>query len=63
MITETIEDIVKEKFKNLSDTELIRRANAAPDFGWDDEECEIHRRIKENGLKVEMQGNSIVILN
>lgn len=60
--TRTIDEIVKAKFKRLSDQELINRANAAADFCWDDEGAEIDRRMRENGLKCEMQGNKIVIL-
>lgn len=59
----TIQEIVKRKFKHLSNEELIRRANKAADFCWDDEAVEIGRRMKENGLKCEMQGNLIVILS
>lgn len=58
---ESIEDICKRKFRHLSDRQLIARANAAPDFGWDDEEVEICRRVKENGLKVKMERNTLVI--
>ncbi len=57
----TIDEKVK-LIRSLSDQELINRANAAPDFGWDDEGAEIDRRMKQNGLKVEMQGNRIVII-
>lgn len=60
---ETIDQVVKRKFRHLSDEDLIRRANQAPDFGWDDEACEIDRRMRETGLKCEMQGNSIVIIS
>ena len=45
---------IAEKVKliqSLSDEELIRRANACPDFGWDDEGAEISKRMEHNGLK------------
>lgn len=35
--------------KGLSDTELIRRIEAAPDFGWDDEGVELKRRLEPRG--------------
>jgi hypothetical protein len=59
----TIDEVVKKKFRHLSDQDLIRRANNAPDFCWDDEACEIDRRRRENGLKVKMEYNTLVILN
>lgn len=59
---ETIDQMVKRKFRGVSDQELIRRANAAADFCWDDEGAEIDRRTRETRLKVEMQGNTLVIL-
>lgn len=59
----TIDQIVKRKFRHLTDQELINRANAAADFCWDDEGAEIDRRRRESGLKCEMQGNKIVIVN
>ena len=57
-----LKETIKRKFRHLSDEELIRRANRAPDFGKDDEEYEIVRRVEEEGLKVEMQGNRLVII-
>jgi len=63
MIHETIDEMVKRKFKHLSNQELINRANAAPDFGWDDEGAELDRRMRENPeFKVKMQGNKLIIL-
>lgn len=59
----TLDQTMKRKFRGLSNEALIRRANQAPDFGWDDEACEIDRRSRECGLKVQMQGNRIVIIN
>lgn len=57
----TIDQKVK-LIKSLNNEDLIRRANAAADFCWDDEGAEIERRMTENGLKVEMQGNRLVII-
>lgn len=60
---ETIDEFCKKKFKHLSNEQLIQRANRAPDFKWDDEGCEIERRMKEDPtLKIEMQGNKLVII-
>ncbi len=50
------------RFAHLSNQELVRRANAAGDFNWDDEGDEIGRRMEAGTLKCEMQGNRIVIL-
>jgi hypothetical protein len=56
---ETLDQCTERKFKHLSDQQLINRANAAPDFKWDDESHEIGRRK----IKCEMQGNRIVIID
>lgn len=59
-----LDKTIKAKFKHLSNQKLIDRANAAPDFKWDDEAYEIERRMKvsEGKFKVEMQGNKLVII-
>jgi hypothetical protein len=62
MKTLTIDQIVKRKFRHLTDQELINKANAAADFCWDDEGAEIDRRRRENGLKCEMVGSRIEII-
>lgn len=62
MKEESLDTIIKRKFRHLSDQQLIDRANRALDFGWDDEGYEIERRRRECGLNCEMQGNRIVIL-
>ena len=61
-MSESIETICKRKFRHLSDQELVRRINGLPDFGYDDEEVELHRRINENGLKVQMNINTLEII-
>lgn len=60
-----LEKDIKKKFKNLSNEELVQRANSLPDFKWDDEEVEISRRMKvSNGkFKVEMVGNQLKIIS
>jgi hypothetical protein len=35
----------------LSDRSLIQRMNKADDFGYDDEEVELNRRLSERGLQ------------
>lgn len=59
-----VEKACKRKFRNLSTEELIKLANSLPDFMWDDEECEINRRVKvSNGkLIVKMIGNELQIV-
>lgn len=58
----TIEQKVA-KIRAMSNEELIRTANRAPDFGWDDEGAEIEKRMNSGVLKCEMQGNRIVIID
>lgn len=50
------------RLAHLTNEELVRRANAAPDFGWDDEGEEISHRMDEGRLNVEMRGNRMIIL-
>ncbi|WP_427007155.1 hypothetical protein [Pseudarthrobacter sp. H2] len=45
-----LESQIAEKFAHLSDADLIRRMNAAPDFGYDDEAVELNRRLEAVGL-------------
>lgn len=45
-----LEAQIKEKFAGLTDDALIRRMNAAPDFGYDDEAYELNRRLGAVGL-------------
>ena len=59
----TLEQIIKAKFLHVSNEELVKRANKAPDFGWDDEEYEMVRRMKETpNVRFEMVGNKIQII-
>lgn len=59
-----LEQYCKKEFRHLSNQQLVERINSLPDFGWDDEGEELTRRIKENPtLKVEMKGNTLIILN
>jgi len=58
-----LERVIKNKFKHLSNQELINKANRAADFGWDDEAYELNRRgLADPLFKYEMLGNKIVII-
>ncbi|MBT8161447.1 MULTISPECIES: hypothetical protein [Arthrobacter] len=45
-----LEQAIKDKFAGLTDADIIRRMNAAPDFGYDDEAVELNRRLGSVGL-------------
>ena len=45
-----MEESIKNKFKNYSTPELVRQIEGAPDFGYDDEEYELTRRLKLKGM-------------
>jgi len=49
-VSERLDRILEDQFKGTSDAELIRRMEHAPDFGYDDEEYELNRRLKLGGL-------------
>ena len=61
---ERLEIYCKAKFKHLSNKALVTRINGLPDFKWDDEGCELSRRVKASNGKfiAQMQGNNIVII-
>ncbi|MFC5937539.1 MULTISPECIES: hypothetical protein [Mycobacterium avium complex (MAC)] len=40
---------IAAQFATVTDKELIRRINRAPDFGYDDEAIELSRRLHERG--------------
>lgn len=64
-ITETeIQKHCKRKFSHLSNIELVKRINNAPDFGWDDEEVELCRRraVSEGKFVVQMNFSTIEII-
>lgn len=58
-----LEKAIKPKFYGISNKDLVRRINQAPDFGWDDEGCELERRMNKamGEFMCEMQGSIIVI--
>ncbi len=49
VVMRSLDEILKEEFKGVSDEGLIRRIEAAPDFGYDDEEAELQRRLTVRG--------------
>jgi len=59
----TLDYVLKNKFKKLSNQELIDRANRAEDFKWDDEGYELNRRkvASNGGFTYKMEGSKLVI--
>lgn len=51
-----------KRLRSLSNEDLVRTINGLPDFGWDDEGNELSQRIDAGTIKVEMQGNTLVII-
>ena len=51
-------------FKHLTNSQLVARINRAADFGYDDEEAELVKRIKRSDgkLKVKMDINTLRIV-
>lgn len=60
-----IEKACKKRFYGLSNEDLIKRANNAADFNWDDEAVELNRRKrKSNGkFQYKMDYNTLVIIS
>ncbi len=58
----TADERSAERFKGVSNDELIRRANSKADFKWDNEAYELERRHRtSNGqFTYEMRGNRLV---
>ena len=46
----SLDETLKEHFAGVGTAEIVRRINRAPDFGYDDEEYELNRRLAEQGL-------------
>lgn len=44
-MSEPLDRIIAEKFEGKPDSYLTRRIETAPDFGYDDEEYELNRRL------------------
>lgn len=49
-MSEELDRIISEKFEGKPDSYLIRRIETAPDFGYDDDEYELNRRLALSGL-------------
>lgn len=49
-MSESLDRAVEEKFQGKPDSYLIRRMETAADFGYDDEQCELNRRLYLSGL-------------
>jgi hypothetical protein len=46
----SLDETLKEHFAGVSTSDIIRQINRAPDFGYDDEEYELNRRLAEQSL-------------
>lgn len=49
-MSESLDHAIAAKFEGKPDSCLVRRIETAPDFGYDDEEYELNRRLKLAGL-------------
>ena len=56
-----LEAIIKRKFTHLSNAQLVKRINNAPDFGWDDEGYELERRMKASNGSFDCKINGDVL--
>ncbi len=57
-----LESQIAQKFAHLSDADLIRRMNAAPDFCYDDESVELNRRLDAVGLSWRWSNRNKVLI-
>ncbi|SJN50487.1 hypothetical protein [Sphingobacterium sp. JB170] len=59
-----LEKFCRERFKHLSNAQLVARVNSLPDFGWDDEGVELQRRrrISNGAFDYAFKGNTMVVL-
>jgi hypothetical protein len=46
----SLEEQIKQKFEGYTDGQIMRRMEAAEDFGYDDEAMELNRRLGAVGL-------------
>lgn len=49
-MSERLDHILSDHFAGTSNDELVRRIERADDFGYDDEQYELNRRLKLGGL-------------
>lgn len=61
-MSEHLDRALAKKFHGYSDNELIRRIEAAPDFGYDDEEYELNRRLGARGLTWAWNGDRVEVM-
>ena len=59
---ESLEDQIKEKFAGYTDGQIMRRMEAAPDFGYDDEAYELNRRLEAVGLSWRWSSQNKVLI-
>lgn len=59
-----LERLCRERFRHLTNAQLVARVNSLPDFGWDDEGVELQRRCRaSNGaFDYAFSGNKMIIL-
>ncbi|MGJ1360733.1 hypothetical protein ACR79B_04375 [Sphingobacterium spiritivorum] len=65
IIKETdLEKFCRERFKHLTNAQLVARVNGLPDFGWDDEGVELRRRhrVSNGAFDYAFNHNTMVIL-
>lgn len=60
-MSESLDRTLEEHFRGKPDSELIRRMETAPDFGYDDEEYELNRRLGARALTWKWDGDRVVI--
>lgn len=58
------EKYCRERFRHLTNSQLVARVNSLPDFGWDDEGTELRRRcrVSKGAFDYEFRGNKMIIL-
>lgn len=47
MVDEELEESIKKRFIGYSTSRLVKRMEDAEDFGYDDEEIELRRRLRK----------------
>ncbi len=52
-----LDNTLEAQFRHLSDKRLIKQMENAPDFGYDDEERELSRRLALGGLAWRWSGD------
>lgn len=60
---EPLEAQIERKFRTVTTDALIRRIQRAADFGYDDEQYELNRRLKRDGLTWKWNGDKIEVID